>query len=61
MISKDDRDDHVMRYVDAVAYGALADHIFREECLRRGLRPEQCYDAPLIWMAATERTHHQSH
>ena len=45
-------DQDLIRFVEAVAYGEMADQRFEEECRRRGLRPNDCMDAPLMNLAA---------
>ena len=46
-------ESELIRYVEAVAIGELADARLEAECRRRGLRSEDCLDgSPLLHVAA---------
>jgi hypothetical protein len=47
--TNDERD--LIRFVEAVALGEMADRRFAEACRKRGLRPRDCIDDPLYWLS----------
>lgn len=45
-------EDQIARFVDAIAWGLIADQAFQEACAEVGLDPARHYDSPLLALAA---------
>ena len=50
-----DHPSYIARFIDALVLGEIADRLFEVECMRRGLSPSHCLNAPSLWLSGTMR------